>query len=88
MYDDPYWDSFHLRDVLETTAHEVMSAQDHLYEAIAEFNRVALDVIEVVGGSAQRVDQEMVASLEEAKARTDAALDALAMVHASLHRLN
>ena len=86
MYDDTYRQMAmrRLRSVLEAAADEVDSVQVVLHEATGDFNRVSQEVIRVVGGSAQRVDQEMVASLDVAVGSTISALAALATVKSTL----
>lgn len=69
-----------LQAVLESAAREAGAAQALLQGATGKFNAVSQDVIGVVGGSAQHVDQQMVTSLEEASRSTNSALAALAAV--------
>lgn len=67
-----------LRSVLESAAREAGDTQSVLQNSTGQFLAVSQNVVEVVGGSAQRVDQHMVGSLQEATRSTSTALSALA----------
>lgn len=58
-------------------AREAGAAQAHLQTETTRFHEVGRRAIGVVGGSAQRVDQELTQSLEEAAHQTGAAVAAL-----------
>lgn len=82
MDDDPRVQAARRRlyAALESSAREAGATESTLRGATAEFAAVAQQVVDVVGGSAQRVDKQMVASLQDAARRTDSALSALSTV--------
>lgn len=56
---------------------EARAAQAHLQTETTQFNAVSGRAIDIVGGSAQRVDQELAQSLQEAVRHTSTAVAAL-----------
>lgn len=72
-----------LRAVLEQASREARAAQGQLQDATATFNAVSQQVVSVVGGSAQKVDRQLVQSLQEAVHHTSLATAALAAAASS-----
>lgn len=89
MDDDRYTEEAirRLWDVLDMVNHEVVSTQALIDDVTSDLRNASEGIITVIGGSSQRVDQDMVESLDLAIGRSDLALDALDWVRASIRRL-
>lgn len=85
MGDDPHTQAAarRLQAVLDSAAREAGAAQALIQDAMRRFNAISQEVVGVVGGSAQQVDQQMVASLEEASRSANSALAALSSAAAA-----
>jgi len=66
-----------LQAVLAAAAQEARATQTLLQDAMSTFASTSQQVVSVVGGSAQRIDQDMVQSLQDALRRSRSAIDAL-----------
>lgn|GEM_PF-4288733 len=69
-----------LRQALDAAAREAGTTQADLQQATAKFSAVAGEVVAQVGGSAKRIDKQLVESLQKATRDTNAAVAALVAV--------
>ena len=69
---------------LAAAAQEVAASQALLQDSTSTFASVSEQVIDVVGGSAQQVDQQMVQSLQDALRHTRVAIAALGAAASSI----
>lgn len=67
-----------LRQSLLLAVREMERAQNQLDGIYPSFARLVDEVTDTVGGSSQKVDQQMVAALQAARSRTSAAVQTLA----------
>lgn len=72
-----------LHAALEAASREAAASRAVLDAAAGRFTAVSYEVIAVVGGSAQQVDQQMVQALREAAHHTNRASAALVMAESS-----
>lgn len=75
-----------LTNVIAAAERDARAAQAQLQDMTARFTAVSEQVINVVGGSAQGVDKELVQALEQAIFQTNRALSALGGAASSSRR--
>ncbi|MBX6750750.1 MAG: hypothetical protein IRY85_13945 [Micromonosporaceae bacterium] len=73
-----------LQAALDAAAREAGATQALLQDTIARFTAVSEQVVSVVGGSAQQIDQQMVASLQDAIYHGRSAIAALGAATSSI----
>lgn len=76
-----------LWDLLGMVNAEVVEIQSLIVEVQREVGEVSDQVAAVIGGSSQKIDQDMIDSLQHSIRRSELALDALDWVRTSIRRI-
>lgn len=66
-----------LKSKIDAIAQQAKSTGVHLGSFSSRFGQASAEVSSTIGGSTQRKDQEVVAAIDEARSKVDAAVQAL-----------